>query len=175
MVNKITALTLEELNIIDLSSFKGQTWLHMEAGYEHYRLLAYISTLFKNKTLLDIGTYKGDSSTALTYSGKNKVISFDLKDHLEYVNPNVKYNIGNILDFPDIVKSASFILLDTFHEGEFEMEFINFLNKINYKGLVMFDDIKLNEPMQNVWNSINKEKYDLTNIGHQTGTGLAVW
>lgn len=175
MIDKINTLTRDELNPIDLSAFKGQSWLYMGAGDEHYRLLAYISTLFEDKILLDVGTYKGDSSTALTYNKSNKVISFDLENSLENVNHNVVYKVGNILDYPDIVLSASFILLDTYHEGPFEMEFIDFLNEINYKGLVMFDDIHLNYPMKKVWNSINKEKYDLTNIGHHTGTGLVIW
>jgi hypothetical protein len=175
MLNKIISLTRDELNLINLGGLKGQSWLYMGAGDEHYRLLAYISTLFKGKTLLDIGTYKGDSAAALTYSGKNKVISFDLNDSLENVNPNVEYKIANILDYPDLVIKAPFILLDTFHEGDFEMEFIDFLNHINYKGLIIFDDIHLNDPMKKVYNSINKEKYDLTNIGHHTGTGLVIW
>jgi hypothetical protein len=175
MIDKIKDLTREELNLIDLSELTGQSWLYMGAGDEHYRLLAYISTLFKNKVLLDIGTYKGDSSTALTYNKSNKVISYDLVDSLENANKRVEYNIANILDYPEVVKSASFILIDTYHNGDFEQEFINFINDIDYKGLVMFDDIHLNQPMEKVWKSINKDKYDLTNIGHSTGTGLAIW
>ena len=147
----------------------------MGAGDEHYRLLAYISTLFKNKVLLDIGTYKGDSSTALTYNKSNKVISFDLVDELENKNDDVEYRLGNIINYPEIIKSSSFILIDTYHNGDFEQEFINFINDINYKGLVMLDDIHLNQAMEKVWHSINKDKYDLTNIGHNTGTGLAIW
>lgn len=175
MIDKIKDLTREELNLIDLSELVGQSWLYMGAGDEHYRLLAYISTLFKNKVLLDIGTYKGDSSTALSYNKSNKVISYDLVDSLENANKRVEYNIANILDYPEVVKSASFILIDTYHNGDFEQEFINFINDINYKGLVMFDDIHLNQPMEKVWKSINKDKYDFTNIGHSTGTGLAIW
>ena len=175
MIDKIKDLTREELNLIDLSELTGQSWLYMGAGDEHYRLLAYISTLFKNKVLLDIGTYKGDSSTALSYNKSNKVISYDLVDSLENANKRVEYNIANILDYPAVVKSASFILIDTYHNGDFEQEFINFINDIDYKGLVMFDDIHLNQPMEKVWKSINKDKYDLTNIGHSTGTGLAIW
>lgn len=175
MIDKIKDLTREELNLIDLSELVGQSWLYMGAGDEHYRLLAYISTLFKNKVLLDIGTYKGDSATALSYNKSNKVITYDLVDSLENANKRVEYNIANILDYPTVVKSASFILIDTYHNGDFEQEFINFINDINYKGLVMFDDIHLNQPMEKVWKSINKDKYDLTNIGHSTGTGLAIW
>ena len=175
MIDKIKDLTREELNLIDLSELTGQSWLYMGAGDEHYRLLAYISTLFKNKVLLDIGTYKGDSSTALSYNKSNKVISYDLVNSLENANKRVEYNIANILDYPEVVKSASFILIDTYHNGDFEQEFINFINDIDYKGLVMFDDIHLNQPMEKVWKSINKDKYDLTNIGHSTGTGLAIW
>ena len=36
----------------------------------------------------------------------------------------------------------------------------------------MLDDIKLNTGMYDFWNNIEEEKYDLSDIGHETGTGL---
>ena len=66
-------------------------------------------------------------------------------------------------------------MLDTYHDGEFEQEFADYLTEINYKGLVMFDDIHLNSEMSNFWDGLENEKYDLTDIGHHTGTGIAVY
>lgn len=43
----------------------------------------------------------------------------------------------------------------------------------NYKGLVVWDDIFLNQDMIDIWNSIpNDEKVDITKYGHFSGTGL---
>jgi hypothetical protein len=39
----------------------------------------------------------------------------------------------------------------------------------------MLDDIHLNEAMINYWNSFTEEKYDLTNIGHWSGTGMVIF
>ncbi len=183
MVNKIISISKEELNNIDFSKYKDSTdkfgspkgWFYMDAGYEHYRLLAYISGLFKKQTLLDIGTYQGSSSIALSFNKNNKVISFDLDPQPEIENikiPNIEFRLGNILNDDSLILSVPFILVDTYHNGDFELDFINKLIEIKYKGLVMFDDIHLNDPMRKFWNSIKQEKYDLTSIGHQTGTGL---
>ena len=171
MIEKILSVTREELNGIDLSEFTGvQHWFNLEAGQEHYRLLAYISTLFNNSILLDIGTYKGDSARALSY-GDNNVISFDLADDDLSFN-GVDFRIGNILDHPDLILYSPFILLDTFHNGDFEQEFMDKLIEIDYHGLIMFDDIYLNDPMGEFWRGVIHEKYDITHIGHHTGTGI---
>ena len=61
------------------------------------------------------------------------------------------------------------------HDGIIEREFLNWLDANNYKGIVFFDDIHLNPAMQAIWDSINKEKYDLTDLGHYSGSGIAIY
>jgi hypothetical protein len=39
----------------------------------------------------------------------------------------------------------------------------------------MFDDIHLNNEMSYFWNALKNEKYDITEIGHHTGTGIAIY
>lgn len=183
MIDKILKVTAEELNQINLSKYLKITddqgfpksWFYMDAGLEHYRLLAYISKLYNGVTLLDIGSYQGSSAIALSFNKKNKVISYDINQQpeIDEINiPNIKFIKGNVLK--DEI-TASFILLDTYHDGTFEQDFVNHLVKINYKGLVMFDDIHLNEEMSNFWNGLKNEKYDLTEIGHHSGTGIAIF
>ena len=46
------------------------------------------------------------------------------------------------------------------------------LKKIGYKGLVLLDDIKLNEQMKYFWNDISEEKLDISDYGHWSGTGI---
>lgn len=183
MIDKILKVTAEELNQINLSKYLKSTddqgfpksWFYMDAGLEHYRLLAYISKLYNGVTLLDIGSYQGSSAIALSFNKKNKVISYDIDQQPEIgeINiPNIKFIKGNVLK--DEI-TAPFILLDTYHDGTFEQDFVNHLLKINYKGLVMFDDIHLNKEMSNFWNGLQNEKYDLTEIGHHSGTGIAIF
>ena len=64
------------------------------------------------------------------------------------------------------------MFLDVNHDGKFEKIFYEHLKEINYKGLILCDDIYLNEPMKRWWNDIEEEKYDLTYKGHWSGTGL---
>jgi hypothetical protein len=46
------------------------------------------------------------------------------------------------------------------------------LHDIKWNGLLLLDDINFNEPMNQFWNNISEEKYDITKIGHWSGTGL---
>ena len=183
MIDKILKVTAEELNAINLSKYLKSTddlgfpkgWFYMDAGLEHYRLLVYISQLYKGVTLLDIGSYQGSSAIALSFNKKNKVISYDIVHQPEIADikiPNIKFIKGDVLK--DEI-TAPFIILDTYHDGTFEQKFVNHLHKINYKGLVMFDDIYLNNEMTNFWDALKNEKYDLTEIGHHTGTGIAIF
>ena len=185
MISKILKATKEQLNSIEFDSYRDSflkkgypnNWFFMEAGEEHYRLLAYIGSLYKSKTLLDIGSYQGNSAIALAHSG-NKIISYDLASQpiiSKIKKDNISFEIGNILDNNNLILSSPFIMLDTYDDGTFEQEFVDYVIKINYKGLVMFDDIHLNKEMSNFWNGLKNEKYDLTHIGHHSGTGIAIF
>ena len=183
MIDKILKVTAEELNQINLSKYLKSTddlgfpksWFYMDAGLEHYRLLAFISKLYNGVNLLDIGSYQGSSAIALSFNKKNKVISYDIEHQPEIADikiPNIEFIKGNVLK--DEI-TAPFILLDTYHDGTFEKDFVDHLLKIKYKGLVMFDDIHLSAKMYNFWDGLKNEKYDLTEIGHHSGTGIAVF
>ena len=183
MIDKILKVTAEELNQINLSKYLKSTddlgfpksWFYMDAGLEHYRLLTFISKLYNGVNLLDIGSYQGSSAIALSFNKKNKVISYDIKHQPEIANikiPNIEFIKGNVLK--DEI-TAPFILLDTYHDGTFEQDFVDHLLKIKYKGLVMFDDIHLSRQMDYFWDGLKNEKYDLTEIGHHSGTGIAVF
>ena len=149
-------------------------------GKEHYKLLAYFSTKYQNTTLLDIGTYKGCSSIAMSYNNSNQVKSFDIHPNLRRLdgNPeNIEYIVGDVTDsrFVDTILSSPLILLDTDHDGPFEYKFYEHLKAINWNGTLVLDDIKLNEPMKGFWNAIVEEKYDLSDYGHHSGTGVVIF
>ncbi len=145
---------------------------------EHYKLLTYISFLYDGITILDIGTADGASCLALAQNKKNKVISYDIANvTLPFSNdyPNVTFkNIDINTEDVDIIKSAKIILLDAKHDGIMEKTFTDILDKIDYKGYVICDDVYSSiHPQNSEWfNSLTIEKYNLTEIGHIHGTGL---
>ncbi|MDA8138503.1 MAG: class I SAM-dependent methyltransferase [Desulfobacteraceae bacterium] len=142
---------------------------------EHYRLLAYLSTLCNNRILFDVGTLKGYSALAMSYNPANRVISYDI-ENLKDIHgvdelKTIEYCIGNVLDDPRLL-SSPLILLDTYHDGTFEHQFYQHLKKNKYKGVLVLDDIHLNEPMEKFWNSIEEPREDVTELGHWSGTGI---
>jgi hypothetical protein len=115
----------------------------------------------------------------LSTNKSNTVHSFNVINQLELIDipSNINFTIGNVINgkYKDLILDCKIILLDTFHDGTFEKQFVDYLLSINYKGMVLFDDIKLNNEMIDFWNSIKTEKYDISDLGHVTGTGLVVF
>ncbi len=177
--NKITNNELDNLDMSVLSklinSVEYQGYYLAPSGSEHYRLLTYISLYNNGINLLDIGTYKGSSALALSTNKMNKVYSFNIVNNYDLNDENgIVFKIGyiNTNESIDLVLSCPYILLDTMHDGWFENIFYQYLIDINYKGCLILDDIKLNQEMVMFWNSINNEKYDVSHLGHATGTGI---
>lgn len=189
-IQKILSVTNEYLDSIDFNKYSDLIQVNNEyywymksrSGKEHYRLLSYISSLFHNETLLDIGTNRGFSAIALADNKSNKVISYDIEQYdtipkikSSNLYSNIEFKLGNFLEMEDLNKT-NFIMLDTAHDGFFEEEVINHLKKIKWSGILLMDDInhtfiKLKE----VWQDIDLEKYDLTKLGHYSGTGMVIF
>jgi len=154
-------------------------------GKEHYRLLSYLSTLYNNSIIIDIGTHRGSSATALSYNSTNTIYSFDIVDKI--VNnsikqiPNIKFQYDDLFDktvfdkWTDIILSCPFIFLDVDpHNGTMENTIYSYLKEINYPGFIVCDDIwYFKEMRDNFWYKIpDMYRYDLTVIGHWSGTGI---
>ena len=142
------------------------------AGIVPYRLYAHLSTTFDDGVILDIGTLYGSSALALSYNTKNHVKSYDLAEKSKIAQKMTRENIDwNIMDFRkdesiewDKVKM---IVIDTNHTGEQESEFMKFLIAKDWKGIMCFDDIKLNRPMIDFWECFDEDiKADVTKLGH---------
>jgi len=144
-------------------------------GAEHYRLLAYISYFTNGTNILDIGTYLGYSSIALSQNNNNKIISYDVnKQHNQEDHDNVTYRIGDARDFEDF-ENTKVILLDTYHDGVYEEKFIEHLRSIEWHGLLIMDDIHEFPDLKVLYDKLPEEKYDITNIGHWSGTGIVLF
>ena len=159
-----------------INNVEYQEYYKNISSKEHYRLLTYLSNSFNNVTFIDIGTLKGSSALALSTNKQNKVYSFNVSNQLELnkLPENVEFVIDNIINgkYDEIILSSKFILLDTFHDGSFESEFLNYLKKLKYIGVLILDDINLNNEMRFFWENIKEDKTNISNIGHSSGTGV---
>lgn len=145
---------------------------------EHYRLLTYISYLYNNELIIDAGTCQGHSCLALCQNLNNNVYTYDIvsKD-ITYITDNYSNVTKKILDInletDKVLESAKIILLDIDpHDGDSEKKFYDRLLNTKFNGFLICDDIYVNDKMSLFWNSIDKEKFDVSNIGHWSGTGI---
>jgi hypothetical protein len=146
--------------------------IYQQPGSEHYRLLCYISTVFDNQTLYEIGTWIGAGTTCLAYNRNNQVISYDICYNVDCEQvENIEYRIGDYKKDKNLLLSP-FIFIDVDHNGTTEREIYKYLSENNYKGITMWDDINLNLQMKSFWKDVQLEKLDITKFGHYSGTGL---
>jgi len=153
-------------------------------GREHYRLLSYFSTLFNGVNIIDIGTHRGSSALALSYNPTNTIHTFDIVDNVRPSiknTENIKFHYDNLFEkegrekWTNFILSCPFIFLDVDpHNGHMEIDFMSFIKEINYTGFVICDDVwYFKEMRDHFWYKIeDKYRYDLTEFGHWSGTGV---
>ena len=159
--------------------------MYDESGQEHYRLLAYLSTLFDHQEIFDLGTQTGTSAYALAYNPNNLIHTFDIVDqvinHVIKNRDNIKFHICDLFTeegrqiWLSRLLAAPLIFLDVDpHNGVMEYAFYQMLCQHGYKGLLVCDDIWFFKEMRDrFWSQIpDDQKYDLTPFGHWSGTGV---
>jgi predicted O-methyltransferase YrrM len=162
-------------------------------GKEHYKLIAFLAKQFpENSLFIDIGTAEGHSACALTANPTARVITYDLLDRIEsnsYTfgkkticnHPRIDYRIKNCLLEPEYInlKDSPLIFLDVDpHDGSQETQIVNMLLCLEFRGIVLCDDIHLNDGMKNWWSNgvpPQVKKLDLTKYGHWSGTGALIF
>jgi hypothetical protein len=147
-----------------------------DMGKEHYKLLAYLSTLFVDSVIFDVGTHLGTSSIAMSYGGGG-VISYDIKS-MKNVNPpsNVEYKIGDFRKDPEVLNSPLIFIDVDPHDGKQEQQFHEFFLESGYSGIVLWDDILDNRGISHWWKSLQHDtKLDISSVGHWSGTGVVVY
>lgn len=182
MKNLFENITNEQLDSLDMSlsslisNGEYKNYYESKSSLEHYRFLTYVSNLYNKIKIIDVGTLKGCSALALSSNKSNTVYSFNISNQLELddLPGNIEFIIDNVINekYIDLINSSEIILLDTFHDGTFESQFLQHLININFKGILILDDIKLNQNMIDFWNNIKLDKLDVTTLGHSTGTGI---
>jgi len=186
---EISVDALKEINLTELEPYAmglGDLKFTAPAGISHYPLLAHISTLYNNSKFIDLGTYYGWSALSLAKNNSNKVITYDLTDHITAFNvknkkihksilnlKNIIFKQKNILNDLDEIKDSSIIFLSVDpSDGIQERIIFKSIKECGFKGILIIDNIKLNLGMRNFWDNIDLFKRDLTYLGHYTGTGF---
>lgn len=183
-INKLKVLSKDLSSIYSYANYSNNADYYQfidtyQSSIHALKLYAYLSEQVNDSVILDIGTKCGNSAVALSFNEKNKVISYDLVDAWGYLEnikkENITFKIGNFMEDNFInYEDVSIILIDVDpHDGKQEPPMIEFLEKNNWSGLILLDDIKWEfEELRKMWDNFNYEKYDLTDIGHFSGTGL---
>lgn len=141
---------------------------------EPYTEYALLSGTYNNQLIIDIGTYRGFSAFAFAQNETNQVHTFDIANYIEIELPkNVTVHKKGGLDIPAaLIKKANIILLDVDpHDGIKEPEIYKHIVKSGFKGILICDDINLNDGMRKFWDSIDMPKIEKN--WHHSGTGLA--
>lgn len=187
--DQLKTISLDHLDsTIRSSDSNSVTEFYGLPGKEHYRLLSHLSSLFQDSIILDIGTHRGSSALALSSNSSNIVHSFDIVDKVVN-NPlkhlmNIEFHHENLLDpevqskWKDTILKSAFMFLDIDpHNGKLELEFYHYLKEIGYQGFVVYDDIwYFKEMRDHFWYNIPEEnRFDLTHLGHWSGTGIVTF
>lgn len=192
MAVKSITLDVELINNTDLSdvkpfiewNVKNAQYFDLDAGKEHYKLIAYIAQQLSSGFFVDIGTYFGFSAAALSVSKDAKVVTYDVCDWIPdddsvvsiKKKDNITMKLMNCVNDMDEILKTDFIVLDIDpHDGVEETNILNALRSYGYKGVVLLDDINLNDDMKKFWTDIPEQKYDVSKYGHWSGTGLVVF
>ena len=71
-------------------------------------------------------------------------------------------------------------MIDIDHYETIETQIINRLKELDFSGLILLDDTTnhpdpvINKCMNRLWDNINESKFDFTQYGHFSGTGVVV-
>lgn len=179
--DEIAAINLNPL-AATVENWNYRQYFLEAAGREHYKLISWLASKFPGQTVMDIGTHYGNSSLAMSRDPTAKVVSYDIVEMKQLVAPlpsNVEYKIGDFRDDP-ITLQSPFIFVDVDpHDGIQEKDFHRFFLESQYKGIVLWDDINCNDAMREWWNNIVESpwyrKFDLTSVGHWSGTGMIIY
>jgi hypothetical protein len=149
-----------------------------ESGHTEYKLYSFLSyNIPWDSTILDIGTLFGGSALALSNNSTQEVLSYDLVKTLAHDNlkkDNIKLFIEDWTQNSYNWENIHLIIIDVEpHDGTLEPPMIQFAVDHGFEGLIVLDDISGMFPgMTEMWGKLPYEKYNVTEIGHFSGTGI---
>ena len=162
-------------------------WFHASFG-EHYKLINSLCKSLQIRKVVEVGSFTGMSSLVWLLNNVS-LTSIDIVPWKEFDETVLSDEIVNGSDFnqkilnlldastfsemvPEFMES-DLIFLDGPKDGVFEQKIVpKLLTCMQESGAwLLLDDIHL-RAMKPCWDAIKNEKYDLSLIGHSSGTGL---
>lgn len=150
-------------------------------GISDYPFYAYLASLFKKTTILEIGTCLGGSAIMMSHNETNNIITYDVIDHVkgQIKKENIEFRIGNFMEDEIDFDSIDLISIDAAHDGNSEIGMVKYLEDKWKGGILFLDDIHNNSNgnMSTFWESIDRERHevhDISDIAHGStlGSGL---
>lgn len=179
------------VNAVDLQAVAPRTTWHANAKYfqaaagvEAYRLLAYLASKMPDGArVADVGTYLGYSALALSTAPHVHVESYDVADFVDGSAPsakgvpNITLHIRDCFDDMATIQRCPLISLDFDTETDTKLyaRFVEHLAAAGYQGIVVCDDVCLNDAMRSFWKRVAQPKIDATLVGHWSGSGIIVF
>lgn len=168
--------------------------LHRVWPGEHYRLLAALVELLQPASIVEFGTYSGLSSLAMlsTLPKHGRIATFDLLPWQQFVGTPLResdFKEGRLVQHLDnlaewsvaekhrsLLEGADFFFIDGPKDGVTEPRLFENLQRLRLKtgSVFVIDDIH-NQRLISTWDQLPFAKYDITSLGHWTGTGLMRW
>lgn len=164
---------------------------------EHYRLLAAMVRTLHATTVIEIGTFTGMGTVAILQGLRpdGQVVTFDLvpwndfehtwlqdEDFAKTEGGRVTQMLadvsapGGIEPYRALFEAADFIFIDGPKDGTTESRILANLATLTLRRdpIVFFDDIRVMN-MVGVWRRVSRPKFDITSLGHWSGSGLIDW
>jgi hypothetical protein len=152
---------------------------YVTAENEPYRLLRYMSDKLDMEYIMDFGVATGNSAIVLAFNRKNFIYAIDtnlMPSINDFKDLPIQMAIAHTMllstELQIATKHSALISLDISHNGKDEIQFYKQIKKWGFAGMMICDDIHLNKEMELFWALVTEPKYDLTDVGHVTGTGL---
>lgn len=170
---------IDSISLNDLDQLYNSRNTVYPLGERYHKLYAYISTLYNNVFIADLGTRTGNTALSLSYNEKNIVDSYDIDTNCinaakEHINrANLSFFAENILCTPKIFRYDIISLDIDPHSGQEEEKLIQYLVDNDWKGIMIMDGIgPMWEGLHKMWTNIKLPKWDVTQYGHESGTGI---
>ena len=145
----------------------------------YYRFLYRLVQFIQPRFTLELGTWHGQSSACLAEGfPAGHVITVNNQDELDSrcKRANVIYRIHDSLEafaYQDLPIDILFI--DTCHDGmRCELEFNLFHGSVRPGGVILFDDISLNEEMWDFWRDFKPEGFEKFELQVHGDAGFGV-
>ena len=147
----------------------------------YHRFLYLLAGQFKEPEIVELGTREGIGAMSLAMGNDfANVHTFDIADQRcgECKRPNIFfYNQDSLMIPLSMPENIKILFIDTEHDGKRPLkEFTFWQDFVSIGGIIIFDDVELNDSMKDFWHNLNPagyEKIDLPML-HGSGFGLLI-